>query len=347
VCIYIQYRMVTGQGTWQWTDLVANKRTPAQTLCDSCSTKADKILYHTRKQCPAPAYIHDLPQFVDLRPDPARIFGPQMSRKAKKTKGSIYPCKYTDCERTKRRAFRQAATANRHMQIVHKPTDAEYALLQYPVSVHTLPGQGSSAKTKNTQSAQPSTLGASYAWDSEREGSQRAGDEEKGKDNEEDEVEDDAEDEDEDVGPRPMQGRVGSDEDGDELVDPKDDEYEVECIVKHRYTNGRPMYRIKWVGTDVHTWEPVESLTHHMVRDYHAAKLEAAQLAIGARAQQRRVQAQAVLASGGTVRSRRVHLNKEEEEARRIKVDIAAQDYMDEGMNYHTAYDKAWGTVPL
>ena len=42
-------------------------------------------------------------------------------------------CKYIECEhyKSKRKAFRSATTANRHMQIQHKPTDAEWEELAY------------------------------------------------------------------------------------------------------------------------------------------------------------------------------------------------------------------------
>ena len=77
----LQYRLVTGIGQWQWTDLVAAKRLPAETMCDRCSTKEQKIVYHVQLKCPKPTYIHDLPTYVDLQPDPNRIRGEQMNSK--------------------------------------------------------------------------------------------------------------------------------------------------------------------------------------------------------------------------------------------------------------------------
>ena len=154
----LQYRLVTGFGEWQWTDLVAAKRQPAETMCDRCSTKEQKIVYHLRLKCPKPSYIHDLPTYVDLQPDPNRIRGEQMNSKKKRGEKGVltFSCKYIECvhHKSKRRAFRSATTANRHMQIKHKPTDAEWEELAYAdgAEEHVVqeqpPKRGPASKTK-------------------------------------------------------------------------------------------------------------------------------------------------------------------------------------------------------
>jgi hypothetical protein len=132
----MQYRLVTGVGPWRWTDLVAASRGPTDTMCDSCSTKAEKIVYHLQIDCPQPDYIHDLPVFEDLLPDAARITGLQHQRERKSgaKKATTFPCKIPTCPNNlnKRRAHRSAKTANAHMRADHALTDTQYAELAYP-----------------------------------------------------------------------------------------------------------------------------------------------------------------------------------------------------------------------
>jgi hypothetical protein len=125
----LQYRLVTGHGAWQWTDLVAARRNDDDTMCDKCSTKADAVVLHTSADCPAPSYIHDLPSYQDLEPDPARISGPQVKNRKSKQAGKAgkhtFPCKYIACPAhlNPRKALRSAATANQHMQLVQEEED--------------------------------------------------------------------------------------------------------------------------------------------------------------------------------------------------------------------------------
>ena len=162
----LQYRLVTGEGPWQWTDLVMATRTDATTLCDSCSTKSDKAVFHTRKACPAPRYIHDLPAYRDLVPDPDRIEGEQAKGKNKgpKKKGVTYRCKYTTCEHNAARFFRKYYTANRHMLAVHNPTDAEFEELQYPAVATEVPPPDKQSKKKK-QKKSPTEQKEEEEWE--------------------------------------------------------------------------------------------------------------------------------------------------------------------------------------
>jgi len=50
--------------------------------------------------------------------------------------------------------------------------------------------------------------------------------------------------------------------DTDEETDDEDKEYEVENIIKHKYTKHGMLFKVKWLGYDETTYEPASSLTH-------------------------------------------------------------------------------------
>ena len=61
----LQYRLVTGIGQWQCTDLVAAKRQTDETMCDRCSTK-DQTLFEKAAEGDLQAiaaFLHGLHRF--------------------------------------------------------------------------------------------------------------------------------------------------------------------------------------------------------------------------------------------------------------------------------------------
>ena len=284
----VQYRLVSGIGVWQWTDLVAAKRADDATMCDRCSTVAQSVVYHLQADCPSPSYIHNLPEYVDLQPDPARISGPQMGKKKNGEAGKAgavkYPCKYTACAHhtNKRKAFRTAITANRHMRIHHEPTDAEFADLEYksPPAAEGKAGQAKRGRQKNKKK-----VDAVAATDDEDEDSD---------DHEDDEIEgSDADNEADDGSGVPGDEDDTDDDepdedDPDELVDMHEDQYVVKDIVGHQLLNsGRYKYRIAWEGTNTLTWEPTEGVNKQLREEYH----QKVQAAIAAKAAEARIDA--------------------------------------------------------
>ena len=333
----LQYRLVTGVGAWQWTDLVANKRMPEDTMCDACSTKADAIVYHVPAQCPAPGYIHDLPVFQDLLPDPARIKGPQVGRKKGKQavgKATItYPCKYNDCERKNRRAFRLPQNANRHMRIEHKPTDTEFEALGYPEDLAPTTDRAKHKRPKPKTKA-PRAVANSSADDEIDSGDQSppsrrssASESESEPNNSANPANSDEHSTDEDV-PLQEEKRMDSEEHQNELVDMNEDQYEVEEILKHRFgPEGAPKYYIAWKNTDIRTWEPPGSLTSHIVKEYHTRTNAAKAVKNKAEVNRRQAADAATEASGMNVRSRRSQPSKYTHVQRTEMIEDQADEY--------------------
>jgi hypothetical protein len=352
----LQYRLVTGVGDWQWTDMIAKSRDPADRLCDSCSTKANAVVCHEYAACPAPSYIHNLPEYADLQPDPNRIQGPQMRKKSKKQKAITFPCKFNGCDRIGRHAFRKPHIANRHMNIEHTPTDAEYNDLKYPTSVlakpHVRPsGKGPgrprqkpvapvesdhySTEDNNNDAAderhgapaggsepeEPRPTGAEGESDSERQSDTMPDEDESGPDN--DDVNDGA-------------------EDPDELVDIDDDQYVVVAVLKHKLQdNGSMTYRVSWEGTATQTWEPSSGISKGLRDEYHAdLRIKQAEER-AATENRRRACDDAVAAQRGSSRSRRSRPQTRTAAERTAFVENLADQYRRDGTGYHLAYELA------
>jgi len=213
---------------------------------------------------------------VDLQPDPARISGPQMGKKKNSQAGKAgvvkYPCKYTACAHhiNKRKAFRTAITANRHMRIAHEPADAEFADLEYKSTpaVEGVAGQAKRGRPKKQKKVDDVAATDDEDEDSddhdddEIEGSDadNEADDDSGVPGDEDDTDDDEPDED----------------DPDELVDMNEDQYVVKDIVGHQLlNNGRYKYRIAWEGTNTLTSEPTEGVNKKLREKYHQ-KVQAA-----------------------------------------------------------------------
>jgi hypothetical protein len=323
----LQYRLVTGQGPWQWTDLVAAKRSDEERMCDRCSTKAQAFVQHAQALCPDPGYIHDLPTYKDLQPDPGRIHGPQVAGKKKGAakKGNTYPCKYPNCvhHTQARRAYRSATAANRHMQIEHKPTDAEWEQIQYnddgAGQVQAVP------KAKKAKKAKKSGKRAGNGGDQNDNNdittdSSSSSSEEYGN-----QLSDDAEED--------------SEKDPDEMLDQGEDQYVVRALLRHKLLrNGKTNYLVAWEGTDTETWEPEGNLNRQLRSQYH----EQAQINADKRAQ---AAAQSKDDGHGARRTGRLHISRAaaaEKDLKR-KAYVAAQTTLNvsKGMSYFKAAEAA------
>jgi len=279
----LQYRLVTGQGEWQWTDLVAASRDAATTMCDRCSTKDNTVVYHQQTECPAPQYIHTLPTYRDLQPDPNRIQGEQVpGNKKRGGKGpATFACKFKDCEhhKNKRKAFRSATAANRHMRIEHKPTDAEWDDLAYidgagDIMVVPKPAKkkGKEKKIEESFASGEETAESLYESSENTEEHEVSADENSVDENKDGDLEED---------------------DPDEEVEIGEDHYVIEDIVGHRMlSDGSSKYRVQWVNTDVTTWEPEKGLSSALRSEYHqkqATEAEAKQARPGSIERAKRV----------------------------------------------------------
>jgi hypothetical protein len=327
---YLQYRLVTGIGDWQWTDLVAATRTPDETLCDSCSTKHQHAVLHTQKDCPLPTYIHDLPVFKDLVPDPERIKGAQMASKKAKAKGKAvgFPCKYKDCVTGTK--YRKPHTANRHMMTVHEPTDAQYAEMAYPDPTNTddtmLYKRPKPRKSKTNPAGAEHNMPSSNNKEPAHQPIRQANQEEVGGWNSnEDDCEHPAsssEDEDEE------------DDDDDQEKDAQGDQFEFETIDAHRLLdNGQYSYLIKWVGYTRRTWEGAVHLESVDVTKYHRAaevRLKKKEATVAA----------ARLVAGGRERSRRGK-NVQDNQANKDRIDDRVDELEAQGVEYWEAYETA------
>ena len=356
----LQYRLVTGEGPWQWTDLIAAKRTDAEAMCDKCSTISDAVVLHTAASCPAPSYIHDLPEYKDLQPDPSRISGEQVANRKKKQAGKAgkvtYPCKVLLCDHNtnKRKAFRKASTANRHMRIEHKMSDADFESAGYPDADKPAPAAKPGprrkapripARVSDNPGSDPASAGASgeAAGDEDDESEPDHGDSQEGScndqaagtDSPDESVHTDAEE-------------SAADDDPDEEVNIGATQYVVKDVLTHRLLdNGTTKYRIAWEGTAVTTWEPETSLNHQMRADYHAKVDEASRAAAAAAAAREAAADAAILAGGGRLRARRSRPTNTNRAERREKVKQTADAYIAAGMLYYNAWEKAEGEVPL
>jgi hypothetical protein len=362
----LQYRLVTGVGPWQWTDLVAYTRTPAEQMCDPCSTKADAMVLHEESACPSPSYIHDLPQFEDLLPDPARINGPQNSKDPnKKGKGTTFPCKIADCERVNRKAFRKPATANRHMLIAHKLTEEQFAELGYPVAdVEAAPDgeaaidgeaapagdkdkAGGASKKKrpgrpkkaqvcgaNTRKRAPDMTGS-------QDNSSETGDHEEDSYSE-DHYSPTADENDNEVDDNDDSDDVDEDDDPDEIVDVGEDNYVMDAILKHRTLNsGVLQYRVSWVNCDTVTWEPASSLHRQTVQEYHDNLVQVEIRNAAAVKEKRKDAEEAFVAQGGSLRQRRRRDAPVDAGQNKALLDARANALQVGGMRYWAAYEKA------
>jgi hypothetical protein len=331
----LQYRLVTGQGDWQWTDLVASTRGHDNTLCDRCSTKANSVVLHTHPNCPAPGYIHDLPVFKDLQPDPARIHGDQVAGKKQKGKKTTYPCKYVDCpaHTNKRKAFRNAHNANRHMKLTHSPTDAEYTELAYPdgdeEAVEPSPAEDDGLdaskpkpKRKNKKKSKPKSKPKKKANISSEEEEPTSASEAETSDSEDNPYGGD-------------DGNGADNNDPDEEVEVPDGAFLVERIHGHRLlASGKHSYDVQWVGYKNRTWEKEHHLHEEVRSQYHSelaktTALDAAKQATSAAARR-----------GGRARRgtgaqdvQTVPLSK--------RLETRAHSLAAEGMPYYTAYEQA------
>jgi hypothetical protein len=339
---YLQYRLVTGQGPWQWTDLVAATRTDDQTMCDACSTKQQTTVLHTTKDCPCPAYIHNMPTFKDLLPDKGRIEGRQMAQKSTKEKKKGFPCKYKDCITGV--AFRKPHTANRHMLTVHEPTDAQYLELAYPDPTATTtteplirPKKPISKKAATDPKARPvqpkkrvrvQARGQTDSNDEEDDEDDDVKDSEDHDTTSEDDVHDDDEGDDED------------DDDGALAVGAQGVQYEFESIDAHRLlASGSYNYLIKWVGYARRTWEGAVHLGPETVAKYHRD--------VEQKQADKNIQtAAARIASGAKVRNRRgAHVPNHEDTMDRIDTRVDAM--MMDGVSYYQAYENAQAEIAL
>jgi hypothetical protein len=351
----LQYRLVTGLGDWQWTDLVAATRGKDNTLCDRCTTNAQQIVYHCASACPSPGYIHDLPVFADLMPNPARIQGDQVASGKGKGKGTTFPCKFSGCDRTNRKAFRKAHIANRHMQLEHKPTEEEYESLAYPVEDLLVPldaavpppkkrGRpakgGAAAKPKPKKASKKKAKKrdtteedeeASPSWDEADEddddGRYARGDQEE--DEEQGSAEDDAKD-----GGNEVDESV-EEADPDEVIAKDDEAYEVDELLDHRILNsGKIKYHIRWTKYARTTWELEDHVMSSIRAAYH--KKRAAQAVKDAAAAKAR--------RGG--RSKRGTANAvHHDEPLSVRLDMRAHALAAKGMSWYRAYEKAQGEL--
>jgi hypothetical protein len=252
------------------------------------------MVYHTNDACPSPAYIHDLPVYVDLVPDPARIQGDQMSsgKNKGKGKGTTFPCKYVGCDRKNRKAFRGPHTANRHMMLVHEPTDLDYAQLAYPVedALAQEPPKPASAKRgrprKKAALPAPKPKRTTKSKPAHRDSTS---DEKENSSWDEADDDDDAhmyarentEDDEEQESTDDESGRDNNTRDPDELVAIDDgDNYVVEKLLGHRLlASGTTKYHVQWVGYKKTTWECEDHINSHLRADYHRqALVDAAKL---------------------------------------------------------------------
>jgi hypothetical protein len=107
-------------------------------MCDSCSSREQKIVQHGTELCPDPCDVHSLPSYVDLDPDEERIFGEQalQSKQAKaKKKAPTYVCRVPYCtdltqKTSKTKKYKAIHTANLHMATYHRDMGQE-ALNKY------------------------------------------------------------------------------------------------------------------------------------------------------------------------------------------------------------------------
>jgi hypothetical protein len=332
---YLQYRLVTGQGDWQWTDLVAATRPQDHTLCDSCSTKHQNAVLHIQKDCPTPRYIHDLPVFKDLQPDPGRIKGPQMKKKnRKKGQAKGFPCKYKDC--TTGLAFRKPHTSNRHMLTVHEPTDAEYSQLAYPDPTTDDIAVLAERTKKNTSKKNPNPAkakkkkGVPVIAPSDEENK-----EEKDEwDNEEHSSGNHATSSEEEAGNSGDGDGLSDDDTAQDEEDAQGEQHEFESIDAHRLLDtGSYSYYIKWVGYKRRTWEGEVHVPPEAITKYHKDAAKKIKDAEAARAAARK-------ASGGMVRRKRggnvpTQLNITQ------RIDERQQELVDQGVEYWKSYEQA------
>ena len=350
----LQYRLVTGEGVWNWTDLVANERGPEDTMCDRCSTKADEVVYHKQADCPSPSYIHDLPVFRDLQPDPTRISGEQMpqgkSNQKKKKAAVKFPCKYTACVHhlQPRRAFRSAAAANRHMRINHEATDADFEALAYPDKGDAEPNAPVVNKPKHApvkQRGRPKKKAleeekkAADAGEADSDGDadeSEESDEKEDGDWDEDNSGDSGKD-DEDADSQDNSNADSEDDDQDdpeEVVNRQDDEYEVEAIANHKLlASGKYKYHIAWVGTPIKTWEIQGNVNKKLREEYHEE--------VGRKEVERKKEEEAAKIARGCTRRRRRGDNKESAAAETARLEELTKGYQKEGLSFWRASDKA------
>ena len=389
----VQYRIVPGQGDWQWTDLVANRREPDQMLCDSCSTKAQKMVLHVDTECPAPEYIHNLPEFVHKVPDPTRIQGKQVLGKkaagmAGTKKTTSYACKYTLCAHhtNRRKAFHNPVTANRHMKLIHRPTDTEYEHMMYPVAglednEPQLPSKKAKRgrkkkKKKKTVHVEQDKTDSESGTDLEP-GSADAGkggreDQEEAKANsgrqrkktgrkdaaaeerttsesapsQSDDEEDDADGAGEDVNHEAL-----SDSEGDaaELEDPNED---VDIEEDQYVVEAIVSHKLLSTGHQSYqlSWQGYDKTTWEPARVVNKQLRDeyhrALETKIAAEDAARSLAHEANWKAAGS-RSSRSRQNKNTSAARKVLVEDKAQDYRDKGWGYHQSYEEAERVVPL
>ena len=350
----LQYRMVTGEGVWKWTDLIAASRAPGVRMCDSCSTKQNTIVYHTHDECPAPERTHVLPTFIDLQPDPARISGKQVARrKGPKAKAVTYPCKYDACDRKNRKAFRKPENANVHMRKEHKPTDEEFTAMMYPVDPATILAKQARGRPKGKK--QPAAAAVAASEDiSISEPAQSVGDQEhktrarEGQGSSDDEQSESSHpDEDESEEPQTEDSPSDSESDCDELGGAGEETFEVKAILKHVSRRTGIKYYVDWAVGGTPTWEPASSMTPGYVAAYH--KKDNAKRAIMAaeKAAAKHAREAAVKAKGGSVRPARAHKSVHDSDAERVgHVTTVAEYYEADGMNWAAAYERAQLEVP-
>ena len=249
----LQYRLVSGEGVWQWADLLAKARADVDKLCDSCSTADQQIVRHLQEDCPRPDSIHNLPVFQDLEHDPARIQGPQVqtAKKRNKKKAVSFPCKAGCKTKTGRaKTFRSAVNANRHMKLTHGKDIGEEKLsgMLYPLN-DPVPDEQKDVHISE-KSASPV---------------------EEKKDTEEVMVEDPPVSDDL-LADMELEHKDNQSEDnttaesGVETTEDEEDEEEtwyVEKIVGDKNVRGKQMYEVRWIGFEETTWEPEASFVGH------------------------------------------------------------------------------------
>jgi hypothetical protein len=383
-------------------------------MCDSCSTKADEIVLHQLVDCPAPAYIHDMPTYVDLQPDFNRISGPQMKgrKNAKKKKSTTFPCKIQGCDNhtNPRKAFRKAHTANTHMSLEHKMTEEEFDSIKYPVvddnpAQPMAPARSDKKKQKKPADSQqgaeghadqhhPNQLQPIDADNEEQHEVQGEGDNNnnmgnnikpkrkvgkvlkrarrgaraKEYDNDEESTDGDMEPSESEESPESDEDNdpTGSDNDGmsadgasdedaeqededpDEAVDIPENMYVVETIINHRLlAGGKHKYLIKWQGWDKTTWEPQQSASEELRKEYHAAVEDRTRAEKTIAEEQRKKKELERRAQGINVRSSRSRPSATSAAARKKQVEVKANALIKTGVAYHMAHEQAEKEVPL
>ena len=322
-------------------------------MCDKCSTKADAVVLHTSADCPAPSYIHDLPSYQDLEPDPARISGPQVKNRKSKQAGKAgkhtFPCKYIACPAhlNPRKALRSAATANQHMQLEHSPTEAEFEEMRYLDGTEPPPDPPPRKSRPRKSAAKHKKLPDDSCADDDDDSSADASASVVQEDEDLSPANAATEEATDDSGQEADEG-AAEEADPDEEIDLPENAYIVREIVGHKLLHdGKSKYQVAWVGYTQFTWEPEANVSNQLRADFHQKQAQETKRADAAAAQRRTAAEVATRAQGLNVRSRRSAPSSMTTTQRTALVKTTALALIKNGMSYHLAYERADNTVPL